>query len=672
MRALLFALTGLLLAGYLAGQSPPDDRRVVEGISSPEYTEFAPTISGDGRTMVFESDRSGEWKLYESDRSPDGKWSEPVPITSVNEACVFLAGPSLSSDGNALYYTAYIEGVTESEDIYYSKRGEGDTWSEPISVGAPINTSGYEGFPSISADGHSLYFLRTEGRPSGNRRSRESCFTIYVSHKGTDGRWAEPAPLPPRVNIGCERDPRIMADNHTLIFSSIRTGGKGKFDLYQSKLVNEGTWTEPVPLDFVNTPENDQSPCISAAGETMYYYSRNDIYSITVPESFRQLINITFHGRVYDENTNKVLPAEIQLSNITKNRYFRYHNDPTTGEYSLVLGAGNSYTLDFTSPGYMSKGVTLDLSRQARYEEVERSIALTDRFPVQVMVVDKDLQVPVTSFVSVVRENGEVTFRDSVKNAAFPLVLTLRSEDKYMVSAAAKEYAPAQQLLEFDPTVPSGPARWTLHLAHEKIELVPTVISIKSKSKTNARVYFSNEGQDEVIIAEAGDTVLLRKGDRYQVVTSSDKGYIFSSTSLVAGTLSDTTEAGVHQLELAVIPIEKGAELTLNHIRFETNSAMLNSSSFVELDRVVELLQSNPNITIEISAHTDDVGGDSFNLRLSQQRALSTVEYLRSKGADERSIEYTGYGKRRPLVPNDSEEHRAMNRRVELRILRIK
>jgi outer membrane protein OmpA-like peptidoglycan-associated protein len=474
------------------------------------------------------------------------------------------------------------------------------------------------------------------------------------------------------VNIGCERDPRIMADNHTLIFSSIRTGGKGKFDLYQSKLVNEGTWTEPVPLDFVNTPENDQSPCISAAGEIMYYYSRNDIYSITVPESFRQLINVTLHGRIYDENTNKALPAEIQLNNITKNRYFRYHNDPSTGEYSLVLGAGNSYTLDFTSPGYTSKGVTLDLSRQARYEEVERSIALTDRFPVHVMVVDKDLQVPVTSFVSVVREDGEVTFRDSVKNAAFPLVLTLRSEEKYVVSATAKEYAPAQQLLEFDPTVPSGPARWTLHLAHEKIELVPTVISIKSKSKTNAKVYFSNEGQDEVIIAEAGDTVLLRKGDRYQVVTSSDKGYIFSSTSLVAGTESDTTETGLHQLELAVIPIEKGAELTLNHIRFETNSAMLNSSSFVELDRVVELLQSNPNITIEISAHTDDVGGDSFNLRLSQQRALSTVDYLRSKGADEGRIEYTGYGKRRPLVPNDSDEHRAMNRRVELRILRIK
>ena len=79
----------------------------------------------------------------------------------------------------------------------------------------------------------------------------------------------------------------------------------------------------------------------------------------------------------------------------------------------------------------------------------------------------------------------------------------------------------------------------------------------------------------------------------------------------------------------------------------------------------------NPDIKIEIAAHTDDAGSNSYNIRLSKRRARSVVLYMRESNIDFNRIISKGYGESNPLVPNDSDEHKAMNRRVELKILKV-
>src|SRR5436190_6243045 len=255
-------LTGVCALSHalLLAQQP----RRVEGISTDKYTEFAPTISADGNTMIIESNRNSRgskehWELFESLRNLDGTWREPVPLKAINEKCLFLAGPSLSYDGNRIYFTAIIN-ANAREDIYYSDRLNATQWTEPHPVGHPVNSEGYEGFPSISADGNSLYFMRVNFIEPIDAKTNEDCFEIYVSHKQADESWGEPQRLPDQVNLGCVRDPRIMADNHTLIFSAITPAGKGHYDLFQSKKNPDGTWTKAKALDFVNSEENDQSP----------------------------------------------------------------------------------------------------------------------------------------------------------------------------------------------------------------------------------------------------------------------------------------------------------------------------------------------------------------------------------------------------------------------------
>ena len=90
----------------------------------------------------------------------------------------------------------------------------------------------------------------------------------------------------------------------------------------------------------------------------------------------------------------------------------------------------------------------------------------------------------------------------------------------------------------------------------------------------------------------------------------------------------------------------------------------------MELDRVVKLLNENPAIEIEMSAHTDSRGSDEYNFTLSDSRARSVMEYILSKGIATSRITSKGYGETQPVVANDTDENRQLNRRVEFKIIK--
>ncbi len=81
-------------------------------------------------------------------------------------------------------------------------------------------------------------------------------------------------------------------------------------------------------------------------------------------------------------------------------------------------------------------------------------------------------------------------------------------------------------------------------------------------------------------------------------------------------------------------------------------------------------MKKNPNYTLEIEGHTDNTGDAAKNMDLSQRRANTIKKYLVTKGIDEKRLTAQGFGDTRPLVPNDSEENKAKNRRVEFKVNR--
>ncbi len=122
--------------------------------------------------------------------------------------------------------------------------------------------------------------------------------------------------------------------------------------------------------------------------------------------------------------------------------------------------------------------------------------------------------------------------------------------------------------------------------------------------------------------------------------------------------------------DLYVVPIEAGQSLTLNNIFFDFNKSNLRSESFSELNRLLKIFSDYPGISIEIAGHTDGIGSDDYNQKLSQSRAEAVRQYLLQKRVDGTKVVAVGYGKHEPIADNHTDEGRQMNRRVEFRILK--
>jgi len=641
-------------------------------ISDAKATEYAPTIQADGKTIIYEASSYGKsYKLFQA-RFNDKSWGEIEALEKINatgDSTDLIGGPSLSFDGNTLYFFRSV-GKMANHEIFFSQRTR-EGWGEPQNIGAPINTEGYEGFPSISADGRTLYFVRqnAEGAQSKEIKKLEQfCYSIYRTVKDKTGNWSKPEKLPWPINQDCEKAPRIMADGRTLIFSSNRPGGKGGFDMYQTKLNDLGEWTMPENLAFVNTELDDQLPCISAEGDLMYYtYNNNDIYSVVIPPKLRQFMNNIVQGFITDADTKAGIAAEIVVTDaLTSEQVMTMGNNPDDGRYTLVLPVGRSFNLEFKKEGYSSFTYALDLSNKKKYEQISLDVQLFKTVRLALNVNDHELFEPLLADVKV-REKGQNTYvkesKTNARNGRLQLELPIGKDYEVIVSALHFKGA----ILNFNTMglVIYREFEKYLELVPEKTEVLLNVADLVNNSKVKSKVILKNRTRDETIEVEGNQLVALRSGDRYEVEVTSDQGYAFNSTTI------DLTTGKITQVDVPLQKLELNAKLTLKDINFESNSDKLSDVSFTELSRVIKLMRENPTLKVEIGAHTDDVGSETYNLILSNKRAKSVMDYLIENKIPVDRFVAKGYGETAFKFQNDSEENRAKNRRVELKISSI-
>jgi outer membrane protein OmpA-like peptidoglycan-associated protein len=123
--------------------------------------------------------------------------------------------------------------------------------------------------------------------------------------------------------------------------------------------------------------------------------------------------------------------------------------------------------------------------------------------------------------------------------------------------------------------------------------------------------------------------------------------------------------------DLYLTPIEVGQSIKLKNIFFDLGKSILKPESFPELEKLNKFLIDNPTINAEIAGHTDNVGDAEKNIQLSRWRARAVQQYLVGKGIDIKRINFNGYGKNDPVGDNRTKAGRALNRRVEFKILGI-
>ncbi len=203
----------------------------------------------------------------------------------------------------------------------------------------------------------------------------------------------------------------------------------------------------------------------------------------------------------------------------------------------------------------------------------------------------------------------------------------------------------------------------------------------------NDSVHFAAGGDWEHVLAE----IAARGGERYLVLGNfldntstrsrrlphrigknsmlTHSAYFYIDDVSVTPVEPEPTAKEVTVTEFNEQTIELNRVYILKNIQFEFDSHVLMRSSFVELDKVVSYLFEHGDILVHLSGHTDFIGSDEYNLKLSRDRARSVADYLASKGIDATRIATYGFGKSRPLRPEKTDEARSINRRVEIRFI---
>jgi len=159
----------------------------------------------------------------------------------------------------------------------------------------------------------------------------------------------------------------------------------------------------------------------------------------------------------------------------------------------------------------------------------------------------------------------------------------------------------------------------------------------------------------------------LRKDDDVVVSVKSETVDLGFNTRLF--TIEDTANA-VQEINMEVSEVEEGKAYKMNDIRFATNSSDIDESSKRVLDEFADYLKEHPSFNVEIGGHTDNVGDPEKNLVLSADRAFEVFGYMQEQGVSAERMTFKGYGQSKPVVPNDTPENRAKNRRTEFTISR--
>lgn len=342
MRNILFTILGCFFA--LTAFSQAKTRRLPSIINHPSNDVFAPYISFDGNALLFiaNTGQDGALSLLYTSREID--WAAPVDMPKhVTSRLNFMKGYALSADGKKMYYTCAKTPTIGGYDIMVTEL-KGSTWTQPENLALPINSKTNEGCPSFTPDGNTLYFMRCDKM---DQYKADGC-KLFSAKKKSNGQWEEPVEMPSHLNTGNSQTPRIMADGETLIFSSNKNGGKGGMDLFITKLQN-GSWSQPVPLDFVNTEKDDQYVSAAALGRYLLKEApgarkNSEITEFLFPDELRPRGLTKIEGKVINE-AGAAVPAYIAAVDMNTRKRAFTGRPAADGTYFLYLLEGTRYEI---------------------------------------------------------------------------------------------------------------------------------------------------------------------------------------------------------------------------------------------------------------------------------------------------------------------------------------
>lgn len=579
-------------------------------------------------TQHYAQEFSARYKLVNLGRDVNTAYHEGAPV--------------VSADGKTLYFFVHNHpentyGKEGSQDIWFSEMGEDGKWGSAQHLGKPLNDHKANQVFTVLPDNQTL-FIR-----GGSSKNKDG---FSFTHK-EGATWSKPEDIViddfKNMHKGKFYGATVASDRqHMILYFSEKENGTFS-DLYISKHLEGDQWSKPVKLDnTINTERDEFAPFLAPDDKTMYYSSNrkdmgiggSDIYKVT-------RLDDTWLNWSAPQNVGRPLNTRAFDAYMSVDR----HNNVFTTQSGSTIDGGNLdiFWLQLKDIHINLKGIVLDQKSGQSITNAAMTIAKNDE------VID-------TLNVS--------------DDGSYSTVLNEGSAD-FTINVSALDYHP-------------GLAEFTLGEVVNDTTIIKDIylMPIKKQVLLSGIVYDEKTGEPiqaavEIASIEKGTTQTKKTNEVgfYEVVlpvkgfhklTAKAEGYLNGIDSLEHNNDDQT----LYTKDIYLKPIEIGTTVRLNNIFFDFDKATLKSESFEELDKVVNFLNDNPSLEIEISGHTDSKGGDDYNLNLSQGRAQSVVDYVISKGIDEFRLVAKGYGETVPLETNETDAGRAINRRVEFKVLK--
>ncbi len=464
-------------------------------------------------------------------------------------------------------------------------------------------------------------------------------------YTNSNGSWQRADEFPFNSNDINTAHPALNADNTILYFSSDRPGGYGGMDIWRSKKIN-GKWSTPVNMgSIVNTKGNETFPYISS--KDILYFSSDGQYSFGGLD--------IFSVRVNSDSTDKSI-SHLPLPINSKD-----------DDFGIIYNDDNE-------SGYFSS----NRAKRGIDDDIYSFKALCKPFAGQ--IIDNKTQQPLSeAMVVLFYDNRAVDVFKTDADGSFSFCLT--DDRNYIVQVTKEPYnifKSDMNSLKTEMALTKKPASISLN----KDEIINYKISglVYESSTKNPIVgqkisllEMNGEKIEDVLTDEKGIYTFgnLLKDTDYQVELIREK----CGTT----TLKKTTRniQGATEITADFPVFCEGFVIKIDNIYYDLGKYNIRTDAGKELDKLIDILNQYPSMTIELRSHTDSRGSDQSNMTLSQNRAQSAVKYIVSKGINQSRMIAKGYGETDLLNScangiKCSEEEHQLNRRTEFKILSIK
>ncbi len=502
--------------------------------------------------------------------------------------------PTISADGHYLYFV--VEGNPKNaayktdklaQDIWYSTLDESGNWGQAIQAGAPINTNKDNAIFWVSPDGNRILIRGAfdNGKYVGKGFS--------ICNK-TENGWGNPNRLKisgfNRMAVDKYMGASMANDGKTLFLYFSEEKNSFLNDIYVSKLNGDTeTWSTPEKLgNNINMDDYDEiSPYLASDMATMYFSSNRP--------GGKGDYDIWMTKRLDSTWKNWSVPVNMGDS-INSAGWDAYFSVDAKGDYGYL--STTTKTLGGT-----------DL--------VKTKLSESQKPKTVVMVYGKvfngQTKEPMDAQLFYDLVPGETSEGNAITAPNGAYKVTLPYGKKYSIRASAEKFFSVIDTLDLSDF-------GTYKEIHRDLYLYPVV-------------------EDNKVLLDSSGNVIRSNMDS------------IGSISLDS--------------------LKEGQILSSNNILFDFGKSILRAESYTELDKIARMMLANTNVQIELSAHTDAIGGYSENLKLSDDRAFASKQYLISKGIKADRVVSKGYGETTPIASNLTDGGRQLNRRVEFRILKM-